>query len=162
MVAAFNRRLGEHIRGFFRDCTVLSSSAVAAPSFVAAALGEPAPSHVRVSGRTLYVARYQDVPPGHAVCGLGVPDDPAGTTQLIAPEELPGDPDSLVLAVADGTPRDPLARQRHPVRTAFGIARRLVWNKFGLIFLILMLAVIAGLPPAAAGPQVLGHRRGLT
>src|SRR5271165_2106958 len=144
VVAAFNRRLGEHIRGFFRDCTVLSSSAVAAPSFVAAALGEPAPSHVRVSRRTLYVARYQDVPAGHAVCGLALPDDPAGTTQLIAPEELPGDPDSLVLAVADGTPRDPLARQRHPVRTAVEVARRLAWNKFGMIFLVLLLAMIAG------------------
>jgi Trk K+ transport system NAD-binding subunit len=144
VVAAFNRRLGEHIRGFFRDCTVLSSSTVAAPSFVAAALGEPAPSHVRVSGRTLYVARFQDVPPGHAVCGLGVPDDPAGTTRLIAPEELPGAPDSLVLAVADGTPRDPLARKRHPVGTAVGVTRRLVWNKFGLIFVVLLLALIAG------------------
>jgi Trk K+ transport system NAD-binding subunit len=144
VVAAFNRRLGEHIRGFFSDCTVLSSSAVAAPSFVAAALGEPAPSHVRVSGRTLYVARYQDVPAGHAVCGLAVPDDPAGTTQLIAPEELPGDPDNLVLAVADGTPRDPLARQRHPVRTGLEMARRLVWNKFGMIFLVLILALIIG------------------
>src|SRR6516165_3142955 len=49
VVAAFNRRLGEHIRGFFRDCTVLSSSSMAAPSFVAAALGSPAPSHVRRS-----------------------------------------------------------------------------------------------------------------
>jgi Trk K+ transport system NAD-binding subunit len=144
VVAAFNRRLGEHIRGFFADCTVLSSSAMAAPSFVAAALGEPAPSHVRVSGRTLYVARYQDVPAGHVVCGLAVPDDPAGTTQLIPPEDLPDTADNLVLAVADGTPRDPLARQRHPVRTAVGMARRLAWNKFGLVFSILLAAVIAG------------------
>ena len=145
VVAAFNSRLGDNISGFFRDCTVLSSSAMAAPSFVAAALGEPAPSHVRVSRRTLYVAWYQDVPAGHAICGLAVPDDPAGTTQLIAPEELPGIPDSLVLAVADGTPRDPLARQRHPVRTTVQVARRLVWNKFGFAFAILLAAVIAGL-----------------
>ena len=89
VVAAFNRRLGQHIRGFFRDCTVLSSSETAAPSFVSAALGSPTPSHIRVSGRTLYVARHADVPAGHAVCGLEVPDDPAGTTQLIPPDELP-------------------------------------------------------------------------
>ena len=96
VVAAFNRRLGQHIRGFFRDCTVLSSSETAAPSFVSAALGSPTPSHVRVSGRTLYVARYADVPAGHAVCGLEVPDDPAGTTQLIPPDELPPvSPDSV-------------------------------------------------------------------
>jgi Trk K+ transport system NAD-binding subunit len=144
VVAAFNNRLGAHIRGFFRDCTMLSSSQMAAPSFVAAALGEPAPSHVRVSGGTLYVARRQDVPAGHAVCGLAVPDDPGDTTRLIPPEELPEEPDSLVLAVADGTPRDPLARQRHPVRTAAGVTRRVAWNRFGLIFLILILVMLAG------------------
>jgi len=148
VVAAFNRRLGQHIRGFFRDCTVLSSSETAAPSFVAAAIGATAPSHVRLSGRTLYVAKRADVPAGHAVCGLAVPDDPAGTTQLIPPEELPpGSPDAeddLVLAVADGTPRDPLTRRRHPVRAFAGLVWRLAWNKFGLVFAILLTAVITG------------------
>lgn len=150
VVAAFNRRLGQHIRGFFRDCTVLSSSETAAPSFVSAALGSPTPSHVRVSGRTLYVARYADVPAGHEVCGLEVPDDPAGTTQLIPPDELPPvSPDSvssggLVLAVADGTPRDPLTRRRHPVRASADMLWRLAWNKFVLVFAILLAAVIAG------------------
>jgi len=183
VVAAFNRRLGQHIRGFFRDCTVLSSSETAAPSFVSAALGSPTPSHVRVSGRTLYVARHADVPAGHAVCGLEVPDDPAGTTQLIPPDELPPvSPDStssdggssdggsldggsldgassdsgrggassdsgrggLVLAVADGTPRDPLTRRRHPLRASAAMLWRLAWNKFALVFAILLAAVITG------------------
>ncbi|HET6193617.1 MAG TPA: NAD-binding protein, partial [Trebonia sp.] len=159
VVAAFNRRLGQHIRGFFRDCTVLSGSETAAPSFVSAALGSPTPSHVRVSGRTLYVARYADVPAGHAVCGLEVPDDPAGTTQLVPPDELPpvspdgaspdgASPDGgrggLVLAVADGTPRDPLTRRRHPVRASADMVWRLAWNKFALVFAILLAAVITG------------------
>jgi len=158
VVAAFNRRLGQHIRGFFRDCTVLSSSETAAPSFVSAALGSPTPSHVRVSGRTLYVARHADVPAGHTVCGLEVPDDPASTTQLIPPDELPPvSPDGtssgggassggggLVLAVADGTPRDPLTRQRHPVRASAGMLWRLTWNKFALVFGVLLAVVIAG------------------
>jgi Trk K+ transport system NAD-binding subunit len=159
VVAAFNRRLGQHIRGFFRDCTVLSSSETAAPSFVSAALGSPTPSHIRVSGHTLYVARHADVPAGHAVCGLEVPDDPAGTTQLIPPDELPpvspesvssdsgssdGGRGGLVLAVADGTPRDPLTRRRHPVRASAGVLWRLAWNKFALVFAILLAAVIAG------------------
>ncbi len=155
VVAAFNQRLGEHIRAFFRDCTVLSPSRMAAPSLVAAALGEPAPSHVRVSGRTLYVARRPDVPAGHEVCGLAVPDDPDGTTQLIAPEELDGEP-GLVLAVADGTPRDPLVRQRHPVRTALRVTRRLLVNKFGLIFLILLAVAVTGLALVLAA----GHPAG--
>ena len=156
VVAAFNRRLGQHIRVFFRDCTVLSSSETASPSFVSAAIGLTAPSHVRVSGRTLYVAGLADVPPGHAVCGLEVPDDPAGTTQLIPPDELDrespdregpdreGPASRLVLAVADGTPRDPLTRRRHPVRTSAGMLWRLTWNKFAPVFGILLAAVIAG------------------
>jgi Trk K+ transport system NAD-binding subunit len=143
VVAAYNRRLGDHITGFFRDCTVLSRSQLAAPALVAAALGEIAPSHVRLSGRTLYVARRDDGVTRRVLCGLAVPDDPDGATQLIAPEDLNGGAD-LVLAVADGTPRDPLARQRHPVRGALRMTRRLLRNKFGVIFGVLVAAALAG------------------
>ena len=67
----FNTGLGERMRSFFPDCAVLSSSSMAAPSFVAAALGEPAPSHVRLAGRTLYVARRQI--PTRAISSAGWP-----------------------------------------------------------------------------------------
>jgi Trk K+ transport system NAD-binding subunit len=144
VLAVFNRRLGEHIRGFFPDCTVLSGTAMAAPAFVAAALGQPAPGHVRVSGRTLYVARVADVSRGHVVCGLGVPESPAGMPQLLPPEAVASDPNGLVLAVADGTPRDPLARQRHPLRSAAGMARRLTWNRYGLVFSVLLAVLLTG------------------
>ena len=149
VVAAYNRRLGDHITGFFRDCTVLSRSQLAAPALVAAALGEIAPSHIRLSGRTLYVARRDDRLAGQVLCGLAVPDDPGGTTQLVAPEDLDGRAD-LVLAVADGTPRDPLTRQRHPVRGAFRMTRRLLWNKFGVIFGVLVGTALAGFVLLAA------------
>ena len=143
VVAAYNRRLGEHITGFFRDATVLSRSQLAAPALVAAALGEIAPSHVRLSGRTLYVARRGDAPAGQVLCGLAVPDDPGGATQLVAPEDLDGRAE-LVLAVADGTPRDPLTRQRHPVRGALRFTRRLLWNRYGAVFLTILAVALAG------------------
>jgi Trk K+ transport system NAD-binding subunit len=142
VVAIFNRRLGDHIRGFFPDCTVLSGSAMAAPSFVAAALGEPA-RHVRVHGRTLYVARREDADPSHVVCRLAVPDDPADATRLLPPDAPERDA-NMVLAVADGTPRDPLAQERHPVRGGLGMLYRLTWNKYGLVFAILLVAAIVG------------------
>jgi hypothetical protein len=41
-------------------------------AFGAAALGEPTPSHVRLAGRTLYVARREDTDPGHVICGPGI------------------------------------------------------------------------------------------
>ena len=114
VVAIFNTSLGERIRTFFRDCAVLSGSSMSAPSFVAAALSEPAPSHIRVAGRTLYVARRSDVHARRIVCGLAMTQDP------VAPGLLPPDAANadLVLAVADGAPRDP--RQAGPAPDARG------------------------------------------
>ena len=156
VVAAYNRRLGDHITGFFRDCTVLSRSQLAAPALVAAALGDIAPSHVRLTGRTLYVARRDDRVAGQVLCGLAVPDDPGGTTQLVAPEDLNGGAD-LVLAVADGTPRDPLVRQRQPARGALRMTRRLLWNKYGVIFMVLLAIAIVGFALLAAAGYAPGN-----
>ncbi|HUZ34781.1 MAG TPA: NAD-binding protein [Streptosporangiaceae bacterium] len=141
VVAIFNSSLGERMNTFFGDCAVLSGSSMSAPSFVAAALGEPAPSHVRVAGRTLYVARQADVHPRHVVCGLAMTGDP------LSPRLLPPDTGSadLVLAVADGAPRNPLARQRrHPLRALADAARMLFWHKLGLAFVALFAVLVAG------------------
>jgi len=142
VLAIFNRRLGDHIRMLFPDCTVLSGTAMSAPSFVAAALDQPAPSHVRVQRRTLYVARPDDVAPGAVVCGLtDNHDDP----RLLPPGEGLRDQADLVLAVADGTPRNPLARRPNPARALAGLLRRLVWHKYGLVFTVLLTVIGVGL-----------------
>ena len=118
VVGADNRRLGDHITGLLRDCTVLSSSQLAGPALVAAALGEIAPESRAghrpdpVRGRTRRTSRS-------ATCSAGwrsatTPDIAA---QLVAPEDVHDDSD-LVLAVADGTPRDVAARERHPMLAA--------------------------------------------
>ena len=142
VLAIFNGRLGDHIRMLFPDCTVLSGTAMSAPSFVAAALDQPAPSHVRVQRRTLYVARPDDVAPGAVVCGLTDDhDDP----RLLPPGADLRDQAHLVLAVADGTPRNPLARSPNPARALAGLLRRLVWHKFGLVFTALLAVIGIGL-----------------
>ncbi len=125
----------------FPDCTVLSGTAMSAPSFVATALGEPAPSHVRVQRRTLYVARPADVAPGAVIWGLATPDDDQASPRLLPPGAGPAD---LVLAVADGTPRNPLTRRRNPARATAGLLRRLVWHKFGLVFTALLAVLWVG------------------
>jgi Trk K+ transport system NAD-binding subunit len=159
VLAIFNRRLGDHIRLFFPDCTVLSGTAMSAPSFVAAALGETAPSHIRVQRRTLYVARQADVAPDHVICGLAtLTGDPA------APLLLPpgtGDAD-LVLAVADGTPRNPLARRRDPARALGALLRRLVWHKFGLVFTALLAVIGIGFGFLSAAGYSLSNAAYLT
>ncbi len=141
VLAIYNRRLGDHIRLFFPDCTVLSGTAMSAPSFVAAALGEPAPSHIRVQRRTLYVARQADVSPDHVICGLATLTDDPAAPRLLPPGAEDAD---LVLAVADGTPRNPLTRRRDPARAAVGLLRRLVWHKFGLVFTALLTVIGVG------------------
>ena len=142
VLAIFNRRLGDHIRMLFPDCTVLSGTAMSAPSFVAAALDQPAPSHVRVQRRTLYVARPDDVAPGAVVCGLTDDhDDP----RLLPPGADLREQAHLVLAVADGTPRNPLARSPNPARALAGLLRRLVGHKFGLVFTTLLAVIGIGL-----------------
>ena len=158
VVAIFNTRLGERIRTFFTDCAVLSESAMAAPSFVAAAVGEPTPSHVRLAGRTLYVARRDDTDTEHMICGVSSgtvngageegPVKRAGevgggqgagggaSPSLGAPQDSSSE---LVLAVADGTPRSPLTRQRrNPLRTAGHMFRMLFWHRFGAAFACLI------------------------
>src|SRR5581483_8314131 len=141
VLAIYNRRLGDHIRQLFPDCTVLSGTAMSAPSFVAAALGEPAPSHVRVQRRTLYVARRDAVDRSHVLCGLAGPTDDPAAPRLLPPGTEAAD---LVLAVADGTPRDPLTRSRDPLRAAGAMLRRLVWHKFGMVFTALLLVIVVG------------------
>ena len=150
VVAIFNTGLGERIRTFFTDCAVLSESAMAAPSFVAAALGEPTPSHVRLAGRTLYVARRDGTDPAQVICGVAAGAGEGGTggraggggsPRLTAARDASTE---LVLAVADGSPRNPLARQRRrPLRAAARLFRMLFWHRIGAAFasLIAVLAV---------------------
>jgi Trk K+ transport system NAD-binding subunit len=141
VVAIFNTSLGERIRTFFHDCAVLSGSSMSAPSFVAAALGEPAPSHIRVAGRTLYVARRTDAHPRSTVCALATTEDPL-SPRLLPPDTASAD---LVLAIADGASRNPLARgRRHPVSGALGLAKALLWHKLGFAFTILFALLVLG------------------
>src|SRR5262249_37472947 len=73
----FNMGLGHRVRTLFADCAVLSDAAMAAPSFVAAALGREGPTHIRVSGRTLYVVRRDEVEAERIICGLADTSDPS-------------------------------------------------------------------------------------
>jgi Trk K+ transport system NAD-binding subunit len=95
-----------------------------------------------VQRRTLYVARPDDVAAGAVVCGLT--DDHDGP-RLLPPGAGLRDRADLVLAVADGTPRNPLARRRNPALAVAGTARRLVRHKFGLVFATLLAVIGVGL-----------------
>jgi Trk K+ transport system NAD-binding subunit len=116
VVRMFNMSLGHSIRRMLRHCRVLSDASIAAPAFVASALGEVAPSFVRLPGHTLYVARREDVAAADLITGL------ADTRDGANPDLLPLDEKrcDLVLAMANGasSPGDQLARAGRRSRMA--------------------------------------------
>ncbi|MDQ3856398.1 MAG: NAD-binding protein, partial [Chloroflexota bacterium] len=65
VISLFSRELGSKIHTLFRDCSVLSAPAIAAPAFVAAALHEDWQQRITVAGRPLVIrqasARDPDV-----------------------------------------------------------------------------------------------------
>ena len=101
VIRMFNTDLGYAVRRLFADCAVLSDAAMAAPAFVAAALGEVAPTHFRHAGRTFSVGRRSDVPPGAIVLPLTRSDADREVTLLPA-DEGGSEPSDLVLAEASG------------------------------------------------------------
>jgi Trk K+ transport system NAD-binding subunit len=144
VIRMFNMGLGDRIRRLLGDCAVLSATMIAAPAFVSAALGDRAPAYVRLPGRTLLVARRDDVEAQDVVCGLAI-------TGREVPETLPDldEQADLVLAVDDPArhERPRRRRRRHPLRTVsllLGRRLRMVLGiLIGLLFaatLVLMLA----------------------
>lgn len=139
VIRMFNTSLGFRIRTLFDDCAVLSDSAMAAPSFVAAALGEQAPTSVRLPGRTLYAANRTDVPPNRVICGLA--DTSEGTPRL-----LPADQDSadIVLALADANPGGSEDRRRNRRARVLRRLRFLLGNNLVRLVLALTGLIVLG------------------
>jgi Trk K+ transport system NAD-binding subunit len=136
-----NTALGHRIRKLFADCAVLSDAGMAAPEFVAAAFGQVAPNHVRLGGRTVYVTE-PDGASKHVLCGVA--DTRASDGPLVlSPDQ--GDAKHVV-ALADGTPRDPLAkyrRRRWPLARLLGNLHTLVnrWLRLAIAVLVALLVL---------------------
>ncbi|WP_328342419.1 NAD-binding protein [Micromonospora sp. NBC_00421] len=147
VVRMFNTSLANGLRQLFPDSAVLSDASMAAPAFVAAALGEVAPTHFRHGGRTLYVARRGDVRPADVVCGLAVTTDPEVVRVLPADEKAA----DVVLAEATGQPAGTelaarrlvrARRRRQPLAVLLRAVRSFATRKIGIAVLTL-LGVIA-------------------
>jgi Trk K+ transport system NAD-binding subunit len=177
LVLRMSPRLGARISALFEDCAVLSASQVAAPSFVAAALGENTASSIELNHSILYTAPRAAQPRrGHrVVCGLAkttasatdaqesgaVTDTVVGlvdATHAEGPpdrvELLPHDPDAadLVLVLAEGqsAPRDQSQRSRITLRQL----RFLLRNPLIAVLVVALLLVAVGLVLMS----VVGHR----
>jgi Trk K+ transport system NAD-binding subunit len=155
-----NTALGQGIRNLFASSAVMSDAAMAAPAFVAAALGEVAPTHFRHAGRTLYVARRADVPDSAVVCSLTAVD--AEQVQVLPAEPAPADirPTDLVLAEATGRPVGQTVaaqkivrnrRRRRPFAMMGRAVRAALSRKLGIAVLVtLVIMVMSGTVLASA------------
>ncbi|HEX8626931.1 MAG TPA: NAD-binding protein [Catenuloplanes sp.] len=155
VIRMFNTSLGNGVRRLFPDCAVLSDAAMAAPAFVAAALGELAPTHFRHAGRTMQVARRGDVRPERVVCLLAAATADGRTAVLPADPPAAGpQPADVVLADASGNPSAAAVaarrivrarRLRRPWTVLAGALRALVSRKLGVATLVVLAVVgVAG------------------
>jgi Trk K+ transport system NAD-binding subunit len=172
VIRMFNTGLGYGVRKLFEDCAVLSDAAMSAPAFVAAALGEPAPTHFRHAGRTLYVARRGEVTDQQVVCALTATDG-QGQVQVLPTEPAPGlgRPDDLVLAEAGGGPAGQAvaarqlarsSRRRRPLLASGRAIRAALSRKLGLAVLItLVVTVMSGAVLAHTDTHVRGFWRSI-
>ena len=161
VIRMVNTALGQGIRKLFASCAVMSDAAMAAPAFVAAALGEVAPTHFRHAGRTLYVARRADVPDPAIVCSLTAADS-TGQVQVLPAEPAPAatGPADLVLAEATGRPVGQTVaaqkivrnrRRRRPFAVLGRAVRAALSRKLGIAVLVtLMVLVVSGAVLASA------------
>jgi len=150
VVRMFNMRLGEGIRRLFsvEPPVVLSDAEMAAPEFVAVALGEVDPNTVRLPSRTLFVTRRQDVRAEDVVCAL------ADTTFPNRPVLLPAEHGRANIVLASVNPNAPAARpaptkvnvhlkRRRPLSTVLRglrgvVSRKLQLAVIGLIGVVLL------------------------
>ncbi|MDM4721104.1 NAD-binding protein [Micromonospora sp. WMMA1363] len=146
VVRMFNTGLANGVQQIFPDSAVLSDASMAAPAFVAAALGEVAPAHFRHGGRTLYVARRDDVRGQGVVCGVADTGDPREVRVLPADERTA----DVVLAEATGAPPGTevaarrlrrARRRRRPVAMLLRAVRSFATRKIGIAVLVLLAAI---------------------
>lgn len=160
VIRMFTPRLAEGVQRLFTDCEVMSDSSMAAPAFVAAALGEPAPTDFHHAGRNFYVARRSEVREDSIVCGL------ADTRERNNPRVLPADQSraDLVLAEVRGQQAGTIMaarrivqkrRRRQPLAVLIRGLRWFVSRKLGI-------ATIAVLLVSATFGAMLARSQGLS
>jgi len=143
VVRMFNMRLGEGVQRLFASHppTVLSDAEMAAPEFVAVALGEVDPNTVRLPSRTLFVTRRSEVRGEDVICAL------ADTRLPNRPVLLPSEHSRANIVLASVNPHAPAAR---PAPTKVRAERRhrrplstLLRGMRGIISRRLQLAILA-------------------
>ena len=137
VVRMFNASLGAGIRRLLGDCEVLSESGIAAPAFVAAALGDEVPAFLRLPGPPLFVGRRGGVPASNVLCGIAV-DDGQDAVELLPADQERAD---VVIAASEVPAPGPVRRRpRHPLRAV----TLLIGRRLRLILAVLVGLIVIG------------------
>ena len=175
VIRMFDQELGAHIPDLFPDAVALSSSALAAPGFVSAAIDGETGSRFRLAGRLISSRRSLDRARGPRSIPIArlnpdrtvemLPDVPATDPDLILIDITEDDPDDSRLtdpapSATAGDRARPLARLLSPFRDRIPRPeRRLV--RFAAILVVLgvlsaiFFDVVAGLTPLDAVSYVI-------
>lgn len=140
VVRMFNPVLGEGVTTMLGNCGVLSGSEIAAPAFVAAALGDYTPTYIRLPDHLLMVAKRADVDDpdvlDDVLCGLAITDQANEPVTLPAEDHVA----DLVLVRAYGAPVRPARRRRHPLR----VTRLLLGRNVRRVLAVLLVVLAVG------------------
>ena len=170
VIRVFDQELGAHIPQLFHDAVALSSSALAAPGFVSAAIDGETGASFALAGRVLSSRQSGDTARGGnsiPIAGLH-----ADRTVELLPDSAATDPDLILVDVAEPTddgpdPAPPRPAARAHRRGMFGSIRARLSTpeqrllRFGAILLALWLVsailfeLFAGLSPLDAVSYVI-------
>jgi Trk K+ transport system NAD-binding subunit len=150
VIRMFDQELGAHIPELFADAVALSSSALAAPGFVSAAIEGEAGSRFRLAGRML-ASRHSADPPRGAT-SVPIARLHKDRTVEVLPDADPGEPDLILIDVdelpssdeATTTPQAVPAPARGPrARAVSGVRSRLTRPEQRLVRFAEILAILA-------------------
>jgi Trk K+ transport system NAD-binding subunit len=141
VVRMFNQEFGERVRSVVPHCTIVSSSAIAAPAFVTAALQGDTERRIEVAGRALILRRAAADDP-QTVLALGGRGRPAA----LFPES-----GEDVLCLVDGGPVEVAAAAAAPgrlsalgdLRTIWALARQIDRRLFYFAALLAIMVLIS-------------------
>jgi Trk K+ transport system NAD-binding subunit len=158
----FNEDLGDQIKHLFEDCVILSQSAIAAPFFAAAALGEFDGERIAIAGRALLVERTRPDTDHNRPVLMALANVRSGRAELFPAHAEPGGQVLTDLGPFDDASAGrlhPPARDRRTVADRWWAATSTVRQLLDTRLLI-VLAVMVVL--AAGGTIYFAFAKGLT
>lgn len=99
VIRMFDQELGAHLPDLFADAVALSSSALAAPGFVSAAIDGETGTRFRIAGRVMTTRGSGDEPQGHR--SIPIARLHSDRTADVLPDADPGEEDLILIDVAD-------------------------------------------------------------